>query len=138
MQNFEKCFQKYINPNDLSEDLSKGRILRIEPDVNRRRIDIFLKSEGYVTFAERQKAQAVISRGLSCTAELKISVNDEPDEQSVRDIALFVRAENPMLGGVFDDAVFSVDDDITVTLHHGGNRPYKRLQGRPKDRGNGA
>ena len=120
MQNFENCFQKYINPNDLSEDLSKGRILRIEPDVNRRRIDIFLKSEGYVTFAERQKAQAVISRGLSCTAELKISVNDEPDEQSVRDIALFVRAENPMLGGVFDDAVFSVDDDITVTLHHGG------------------
>ena len=120
MQNFENCFQKYINPNDLSEDLSRGRILRIEPDVNRRRIDIFLKSEGYVTFAERQKAQAVISRGLSCTAELKISVNDEPDEQSVRDIALFVRAENPMLGGVFDDAVFSVDDDITVTLHHGG------------------
>lgn len=80
----------------------------------------FSKPKDMVTFAERQKVQAVISGGLNCTVELKMTVNDEPDEQSVRDIALFVRAENPMLGGVFDDAVFSVDDDITVTLRHGG------------------
>ena len=120
MQNFENCFQKYISPDDLSDDLAQCRVLRVEWDVERRKIDVFLKTEGYVTFAERQKVQAVISGGLNCTVELKMAVNDEPDEQSVRDIALFVRAENPMLGGVFDDAVFSVDDDITVTLRHGG------------------
>ena len=120
MQNFENCFQKYISPDDLSDDLAQCRVLRVEWDVERRKIDVFLKTEGYVTFAERQKVQAVISGGLNCTVELKMTVNDEPDEQSVRDIALFVRAENPMLGGVFDDAVFSVDDDITVTLRHGG------------------
>ena len=120
MQNFENCFQKYISPEDLSDDLAQCRVLRVEWDVERRKIDVFLKTEGYVTFAERQKVQAVISGGLNCTVELKMTVNDEPDEQSVRDIALFVRAENPMLGGVFDDAVFSVDDDITVTLRHGG------------------
>lgn len=120
MQNFENCFQKYISPDDLSDDLAQCRVLRVEWDVERRKIDVFLKTEGYVTFAERQKVQAVISGGLNCTVELKMTVNDEPDEQSVRDIALFVRAENPMLGGVFDNAVFSVDDDITVTLRHGG------------------
>ena len=120
MQNFENCFQKYISPDDLSDDLAQCRVLRVEWDVERRKIDVFLKTEGYVTFAERQKVQVVISGGLNCTVELKMTVNDEPDEQSVRDIALFVRAENPMLGGVFDDAVFSVDDDITVTLRHGG------------------
>lgn len=55
MQNFENCFQKYISPDDLSDDLAQCRVLRVEWDVERRKIDVFLKTEGYVTFAERQK-----------------------------------------------------------------------------------
>lgn len=47
MQNFENCFQKYISPDDLSDDLAQCRVLRVEWDVERRKIDVFLKTEGY-------------------------------------------------------------------------------------------
>lgn len=56
MQNFENCFQKYISPDDLSDDLAAAAgYCGVEWDVERRKIDVFLKTEGYVTFAERQK-----------------------------------------------------------------------------------
>ena len=57
-------------------------------------------------FSDVQKACLSLSKALSAEVFFDISVDDEPDEQSVRDIALLVRSENPMLGGVFDDAVF--------------------------------
>ena len=120
MSTLESCFQNLIDPRTFCEDLLEAEVQKIEADRAKRTVKAFLRLGAYVPFSEVQKACLSLSKSLSAEVFFDISVDDEPDEQSVRDIALLVRSENPMLGGVFDDAAFSVDDVITVTLCHGG------------------
>lgn len=128
MPNFESCFQKFIDISSLPETLAKSEVQKIDTRTDSREIEIFLSLDGYVPFSCIHTSQNVLSKALGAEVTLNISVNDSPDEQSVRDIALLVRSENPMLNGCFDDAMFSVDDGITVTLAHGGIDLIKACQ----------
>lgn len=121
MNTLGSCLAKYLNTEDLSDNVRKAAILKIEYDHKSSDLMIYIEAENYITFSERCMIEDCLCRSTGARrTRLGIKVLASLDIAAVKDIISFIRSNKPMLNGTFDGAQYQLSDMLTITLKNGG------------------